>query len=194
MPKKFWERGERPEASSASQSMRCTAGLSALLVACSPTLDWREFSPEGVGLQVTFPCRAERYARRVELAGSISRMELLSCEAGGAHYSVAFTDIADPTRVSLTLAEWRRSTSRNVQGRAQDSAPFLVKGMAANEEAVRVRLAGRLPNGQAVAEEVVYFVQGLRLYQAAVTGAALSSEAVDPFFSGLRFPLQAAPH
>jgi hypothetical protein len=160
----------------------------AALAACSPTLDWREFVPEGSEINVTFPCRVDRHARSVVMAGASVRMEMLVCNAGDTTYAVSFFDVADPARVSATLAEWRATAVRNVQGAAPQQQPVQIKGMTPNDEAVRLSVTGRLPDGAAVREHAVFFAHGLRVYSATVLGANPPQQAVDIFFSGLKFP------
>ena len=162
--------------------------VAASAAACSPTLDWREFVPEGSALGMTFPCRTDRHARPVALAGTTVQMQMLVCSAGDATWAVSFFDVADPARVSATLAEWRASAVANVQGVAAPPVPLQIKGMTPNEQAVRVTVAGKLPDGAAVQEHAAFFVRGLRVYSATVIGAKPSPQAVEVFFGGLRFP------
>jgi hypothetical protein len=161
--------------------------------ACSPTLEWREFVPEGSGLGVTFPCRPDRHARTVAVAGANARMEMLVCTAGGATYALSFFDVVEPERISAALADLRASAVANVEGQARPGqegqpSPLQIKGMTANDNAVRLTIAGRLPDGAAVQEQAAFFTRGLRVYQATVIGAALQPQAVETFFGGLSFP------
>jgi hypothetical protein len=155
---------------------------------CSPTLDWREFVPDGSELRMTFPCRTDRHARPVALAGVTVQMQMLVCSAGDATWAVSFFDVADPARVSVTLAEWRASAVANVQGLASQPVPVQINGMTPNEQAVRVIVAGKLPDGAAVQEHAAFFVRGLRVYSATVIGAKPPLSAVEVFFGGLKFP------
>ncbi|MEP6876247.1 MAG: hypothetical protein ABI887_17975 [Burkholderiales bacterium] len=162
--------------------------VAASSAACSPALDWREFVPEGSELGMTFPCRTDRHARPVVLAGATVQMEMLVCTAGDTTWAVSFFDVADPARVSATLAEWRASAVANVQGVASRSVPLQIQGMTPNEQAVRVTVAGKLPDGVAVQEHAAFFVHGLRVYAATVIGAKPPPQAVEVFFGGLKFP------
>ncbi len=169
--------------------LRWIAALAvAASAACSPTLDWREFVPDGSELGMTFPCRTDRHARPVVLAGATVQMQMLVCSAGDATWAVSFFDVADPARVSPTLAEWRASTVANVQGVAAPPVPVQIKGMTPNAQAVRVAVAGKLPDGAAVQEHAAFFVRGLRVYSATVIGAKPPPQAVQVFFAGLKFP------
>ena len=161
-------------------------GLS--VAACSPTLDWREFVPAGSGVVASFPCRPYRHARRVQLAAASPQMEMLVCEAGGATFSLAFVDVADPASVGATLTELRTMALRNVQGGAPQLAPMQVSGMTPNEAAVRMAAAGRLPDGAPVRSHAAFFTRGLRVYQATVIGTEPPLAAVQTFFDALKFP------
>ena len=167
----------------------CSAPLAAALLttACAPTLDWREFVAEGTDLRVTFPCRADRHSRAVALGSAKVQMDMLVCAADDVTYAVSFFDVQDPARVTATLAEWRDTAVRNVQGAAPRRSPLQIRGMTPNEQAGRVAVTGRLPDGSAVQESAVFFVRGLRVYAATVLGAKPSAQAVDVFFGGLRF-------
>lgn len=179
-----------PTASACARSAtaRGAVVLSLALAACSPALDWREFTPEGSDLRVTFPCRTDRHARPVLMAGAKVQMEMLVCSAGDVTYAVSFIDVADPARVGATLAEWRASAVRNVQGSPPQRAPLAIRGATPNDESGRISVAGKLPDGSAVQEQAVFFVRGLRVYSATVLGAKLPQQAVDVFFGGLQFP------
>ena len=156
--------------------------------ACSPTLDWREFVPEGGDLRVTFPCRPDRQARMVVVAGAKARMEMLACAAGDATYALSFVDVAEPSRISATLTALRVSAVSNVQGAQPRLAPVRIIGMTANDQALRLSVAGRLPDGAVVHEHAAFFVRGLRVYQATVIGAEPAPQAVETFLAGLKFP------
>jgi len=165
------------------------AALAAVCAAaCSPTLDWREFVPEGSGLSVIFPCRPDRQTRTLMLAGVKAQMTMLACTAGGATYALGFVDVADPARITATLAELRASVVANLQGREPGITPLQIKGMTENDQAARLTFAGRLPDGTPVQEHAVFFTRGLRVYQAAVFGAKPVRQAVETFFGGLKFP------
>ena len=156
--------------------------------ACSPTLDWREFVPQGSEISVTFPCRPDRSARPVMIAGARTQMEMLACSAGDATFALAFVGVADPARIGATLAALRDSAVANVRGGEPRSAGLQIKGMTPNELAGRLAVTGRLPDGAAVQEHAAFFTRGLRVYQATVIGAAPAPEAVETFIAGLKFP------
>lgn len=163
------------------------AFAAACSAACSPTLDWREFVPEGTDISVAFPCRPDRQGRAVAVAGSRAQMEMLACSAGDTTFALAFVDVADPARIGPALAELRATAVSNLQGASMQSTPLQIKGMTPNEQAVRITIAGKLPDGAAVQEHAAFFARGLRAYQATVIGARPLPLAVDTFIDGLKF-------
>jgi hypothetical protein len=167
-----------------------TAALAAAMcaVACAPTLDWREFVPEGSEVSVRLPCRPDRLARPVAVAGSTLQMTMLACRAGDLTFALAFAEVADPTRIAAVLAEMRRNAVRNVQGVEPEDTPVQVTGMTPNDQAARLKVNGRLPDGAPVLEHAAFFTRGRRVYQATVIGSGPAPDVVETFFGGLKFP------
>jgi hypothetical protein len=173
--------------------MKLLAALPMCLVlaglgACSPVFDWRETAAEGSGIVAMFPCRPDRHARTVELAGSKLKMEMLVCPADGATYALSFADVPDPAQLAPVLAALRSAALRNVQAAAPQLVPARIGGMTPNAEAVRLATAGRLPDGASVQVHMVFFTKGLRVYQGSVVGPQPAAEANEIFLAGFRFP------
>ncbi len=158
------------------------------LTACSPTLDWRETQFEGSGIVASFPCRPDRYARAVTVAGAKAQMDMITCATGGVTYALSFFDVAEPAAVTPALADLRALAVANLGATVPQAVPLEIKGMTANAQSARLTVAGRLPDGAAVQESAAFFVKGLRIYQATAIGAKLAPEALDTFFTSLKFP------
>jgi hypothetical protein len=158
------------------------------LTACSPTFDWRELTPEDAGVVTLFPCRPDRHARTVIVAGRRAQMQMLVCDAGGATFALSFADVDDPAAVAPVLAALRAAALDNIGATSAQLSPLRVSGMTPNPEATRMAFAGRLPDGKPMQESAAFFVKGMRIYQASVIGAKLSAETIDTFISGLKLP------
>lgn len=104
---------------------RCGAPLLAalVLVACSPALDWREVRVDDAALTAMFPCRPERRARDVPLAGAQVRMEMAACAAEGSTYAASFFSVQDPALVTGMLEALRSAAVANVGGAAPRNRP-----------------------------------------------------------------------
>ncbi|MCE9657159.1 MAG: hypothetical protein K8R60_01265 [Burkholderiales bacterium] len=170
--------------------MRFALGWPALallpaLLACSPAFDWREVRPDGGDLTMLFPCRPEKRERTLALAGAELRMQLHSCEAAGAPFSLAVVDAGEPTRVEPLLAALKASAAANIGGAAV-AEPFSPPGATPNPASALLRLQGRLPDGRPVTEHAAFFVRGLRVYQATAIGEALPDDAVKTFFAAIK--------
>jgi hypothetical protein len=163
------------------------AGLAGLLAACSPALDWRELRPEGFGLALTLPCRPALASRRVTLAGEAVALELQACTADQATFAMASAPLTDPAAVPAALDQLASASLANVDGRIVAEQPAQVPGMTPQAGARRLRISGRLRDGQDVEIETVVFAHGLRVYQASVVGGVgRIGEGRQAFFDSLR--------
>jgi hypothetical protein len=167
------------------------AALSALLVlgACSPTLNWRELRLDGVPLLALMPCKPESATRPVPLAGTPTELHMHSCEAGGLRFAVAWADVGNPTQVAPALAAWRSASLQAIRVEptpADDPSTQWAVTVAGAPGVLGVKAQGQDPQGQPVQTRAAYFAQGSRVFQAAVYGAKLPDEAVEPFYAGLR--------
>lgn len=162
------------------------AAVALALWACSPTLNWRENIAEGTGLTTMFPCRPDRHARSLDLAGAQVHMQMLVCSAGDATYAVSFFDASDAAAVGPALAKLQAAMMANIGSPAPVPGELRVPGAAPLPQSARLSAVGNRPDGRPLRLEAAFFAKDRRVYQAAVVGTALSEEAVDPFFTGLR--------
>jgi len=160
--------------------------LLALAAACSPAADWREVRPAGLRLQLALPCRPDAVARRLPLAGAEVELQLYACSAGGSTFALASADLDDPQRVGAALAELGAAARANVRGRIVRDDAAAVGGMTPHQAARRWRIAGSLPDGREVVQEVAVFAYGSRVYQATVVGAQPDAAAVQTLFDSLK--------
>jgi hypothetical protein len=155
--------------------------------ACTPNLNWREIQPEGSELFAMFPCKPERFARRLVLAGETVEMRMVSCVVDGVTYAVAHAGVQDPAKINPALGELQAAAVRNLGGTATEAAVPAINGMTPNDLAKRIDVTGRGTDGAVVQEQAVFFVKGLRVYQASMVGPKLDAEATETFLAGLRF-------
>ena len=162
--------------------------LSVLLyaAACSPALDWREVRPADSGAALLLPCKPAAQVRAVRLAGQAVRLALHACSAGGQTWALAFAELGDPARVGPALIELRASAAANLGAVAEQTLPLKIPGATPNPASQRALLSGRLPDGQAMQEQMAVFTRGTMVYQATVLGQTLADEAAEIFFSSLR--------
>lgn len=160
------------------------------LGACAPALDWRETHPAGSGVVMMFPCRPDRHERTVRMVDADLRLQLHSCRAGGATFSLAAADGADPARVMPLLAALRAQALANLGGGAIEEPLPAIAGATPNPQSALLLIVGQRQDGRRVVAHAAFFVKGLRLYQATVLGADQTpgSEALETFFGSIRLP------
>ena len=163
---------------------------SALLAACSPTFNWRAASLdiEASTLAAMLPCKPDQAVRSVVLGTNTLSLHMLGCEAGGATFTVAGAQVAEPALLSPTLAAWQSAMAVQLKASAPGALERLaLPGATAVAGSGRQSLAGAAANAQ-----VAWFARGLTLYQAAIytqdVNTKLPADTVDSFFEGLRLP------
>lgn len=168
--------------------------LAGLLTACSPSLNWREVKSDTGGLNLLLPCKPDRGSRVVPLGGQPTTLQMVGCDAAGATFALAHATLAPEAPGVAPLADvltgWRAATVANIQGRETAPLAAAVPGADRGEGVapVRVRAAGRRPDGSAVESEALYFSHGRQVFQAVVYATKLTPEMSDTFFQSLKFP------
>lgn len=157
------------------------------LAACSPTFNWREVRPESTGLKAMLPCKPDKGARTVPMAGRDVSLEVLGCDVGGATFAVLSADIGDPVRTGEVLAQWKTATLANMRSASAQERPFLPPGALGLPQSLQVVASGQRANGSQVESHAAYFARGSRVFQAVIYADQLKPEVADTFFSGLKF-------
>ncbi len=161
--------------------------VTAALLACSPTFNWREVRVGSTGLKALFPCKPEHATRSVAVAGRPVGLEALACDAGGATFAVLFAD-ADPGSAGEFLDRWRAATLAGLHSNAvEEPKPFRPAGALELSQSLQVAASGRRADGRPVQGLAAYFARGGQVFQAVVYADTLRPEVTDPFFSGLAF-------
>jgi hypothetical protein len=161
--------------------------LASLLAACSPTFNWREVRAEPVGLKAMLPCKPDKGARTVPMAGREVSLEVLGCDTGGATFALLFADIGDPGRTGEVLAHWKTATLANLRSIAARETPFRPPGAPALRDSIQVVASGQRADGSKVESHAAYFARGSHVFQAVIYADQLKPEVADTFFSGLTF-------
>lgn len=159
-----------------------------LLVACSPTLNWREVRPEGTRLALLLPCKPDKAEKVVPLGGPATPLLMLGCDAGGATFAVAVADLGDAAKVAPVLTQWQTLTLANMKaGPAPQVSPLKLPGAASLPPASLVRAEGQGPDGKPVSGQAAYFAQGSQVFQVVMYSPRIAPEAAETFFASLKF-------
>jgi hypothetical protein len=160
--------------------------LTALLLACSPALDWRTTPVPGTALTALFPCKPDHFSRSVALAGQVQVVALTSCKAQGQTFAVATMDVQEARRAYEGLMWLRQSAEQNFGGTLQSLPPMAISLADGGGQGLVV--AAQLPRGDGtlLRAQMVFFSRGSRVYQATVMGAPPTNEALEFFFGNLK--------
>ena len=158
-----------------------------LLLACSPTFNWREVAVGTTGLKAMLPCKPDKAARTVPMAGRQTNLEVLGCDTGGANFAVLFADIGDAGRTGEVLAQWKLATLANLRSTGAQESPHRPPGSLALPQSLQVVATGQRPDGSKVESHAAYFAHGSHVFQAVIYADRLKPEVAEPFFSGLKF-------
>lgn len=185
-----------------STQVSVAAVLTALgLAACSPTFNWRDVPLPGAKLQAQMPCKPERAERQVPLTASGTTLRLLSCEAGGLTFALAWAAVPDEPAQNhaQVLDNWQQAgwASLRLPLNTPSGTPVAPAGWTAWAfELPRAQHLrgwqgpGRDHQGQMVSARQLYFAHEGAVYQAAVYGTRFDAATVAPFFEALRLPAQ----
>ncbi|MBI2772395.1 MAG: hypothetical protein HYX47_22435 [Burkholderiales bacterium] len=157
------------------------------LMACSPTFNWREVRADPTPLKAMLPCKPDRIARPVPMAGREVELQVLGCDTGGATFAVMYGDIGDPARSGEVLTQWKKATLSNMRSAGAQERPFVPAGAFGLPQSVQVVAAGKRADGSVVESHAAYFARGSLVFQAVIYADRLAPEAADTFFSGLKF-------
>jgi hypothetical protein len=157
------------------------------LAACSPTFNWREVRAEPTALKAMLPCKPDKGARNVPMAGREVSLQVIGCDTGGATFAVMFADLGDAGRAGEALAQWKAASLSNMRSISSGENPFRPAGALALPQSVQVMAKGQRADGTKVESQAAYFAQGSHVFQAVIYAGQLKPEVAEPFFSGLRF-------
>lgn len=161
------------------------------LVGCSPTFNWRDLRPANTPLQALMPCKPDVAERNLPLAGTPTVVHMNSCDAGGLTFAVAWAEVQDPSRIPEVLSAWRAGTLANLRtgpSTQEPPAPESEVRVSGADATLAVQASGQGPGGEPVQVQALYFSKGPQVFQAAVYGKRLPSEALTTFFEGLQLP------
>ncbi|WP_302174145.1 hypothetical protein [uncultured Hydrogenophaga sp.] len=163
------------------------AGVALALAACSPAFNWRTVRPDASALQALMPCKPDEARRDTPLGGAVTPLNMLSCEAGGATFAMAWADLGQAERVPAALVQWRAASLISLKA-APEAARSWTQPVPGAERVDGIDVQGVRHDGSATRARVLYFARGARVYQAAIYGSAVGPEEVSTFFEGLQLP------
>ncbi|CAH0151325.1 hypothetical protein SRABI118_00522 [Massilia sp. Bi118] len=154
---------------------------SALLAACSPKYNWRDYASPDAPYKVTFPAKPASFTRSIDLDGLQVSMTMTAAEVDGATFAVGSAEAPDEARARAALPAMMQALLRNIgaggtQGKFQTDPNGKATGdvdATGSSNGVPVRLVGH------------FEARGKRFYQVIVLGKAnaVPPEQVEQFLT-----------
>jgi hypothetical protein len=160
--------------------------MALFLLACSPTLNWREVRPDGAALTALFPCRPDQGVQTVALGEHGVKMAMMGCEAGGAMFTLAHVALDGSVDAEVLRGLWQMGTLASMQGALTTEEPFALKKASGNMLPGQIRATGKRADGSPVAMRAAWFAVGGSLYQAAVYADRDVDEVAQTYLDGIR--------
>lgn len=158
--------------------------LCLLLCACSPALNWRSVTLEGV--QATLPCKPDQAQRPVQLAGLDLTLSMAGCEADGGLYAISHLRLAQGAQAQPLIDAWR---DQALQAMHATAAPVAIPlaALGARQALTVYQASGTNPRGQAVQARWIWVQRDRDIYHWALYAPAIRAEMEEPFFSAMQW-------
>ena len=156
--------------------------LSALLISCSPSFNWREVRSNDEQYTVLLPAKPASHSRSVDLAGQKVSLQMTAAEVDDISFAVASTRIEDESQRKAALEFLQQAMVKNIRGSVNEQKSVVLKdGTQMNE----IKATGTTPNGRRMALFARFGAKEQRVYQAVAIGPQekLSAEIADTFLA-----------
>lgn len=160
----------------------------ALLLACSPTYDWREIRSADANFMVMFPGKPASHSRPVNLDGTQVTMSMTAAEVDGVTFAVGSAVLADPTQAQTALLAMKTALTRNMAGKVRYDKSVATHAMPGMTEIEVDSPAAAGAGNQSRVLIARFAARDSRVYQLVVVGAEknVAREQVDTFFSSFK--------
>jgi len=161
-----------------------------LLVACSPTYDWRTIMNNDNGYTVDLPARPSVDEREIDIGGTQMKMSMQIAEAGDAVFAVGTVMLpSDDPRVQHTALEYLRSGLARNLGSAPNAKTAEIPLAAGGEvQGLEMTFSGKAgPKQETRTMHARLVAKGRHVYQAAVIASKEPpQEQVEQFFESFK--------
>jgi hypothetical protein len=167
----------------------------ALLVACSPALNWRAVALDDAPLALMLPCKPDRAVRDVAWGGQQLSVSMVGCEADGATYTLAHA-VVQSQDTAVVMGDWQKALHQQLQipdaWQPLPGQALVWPGTLELPQARQVQWQGKNAQGKTVYVDARWFArtqgQQVRIYQAMVLAPdkPVAATALQSFAQGLQ--------
>ncbi|MGJ7915573.1 hypothetical protein ACI48D_08890 [Massilia sp. LXY-6] len=155
----------------------------ALLGACSPKYNWRDYASPDAPYRIMFPVKPASFTRTIDLDGMQVSMTMTAADVDGATFAVGAAEAPDEAHAQAAVAAMQEALMRNIGATANSRTAAAAPGKnsrdvdaTGNSNGTPVRLVGH------------FEARGKRFYQVIVLGkpGALPPEQVEQFLTSFK--------
>ena len=163
----------------------------ALLAACSPTYNWRDYSSPEAPFRVMFPDKPAVHKRSIDVGGMKVDMTMTAVDVDGTTFAVGSAEAPDAAKAVEALGAMKTALVRNIGAtvtKEKTSAVATAGGANSTQSATIDIEATGVQNGTPMKLVGHFEARNKRFYQVIVMGKAkaLSAEQTDQFISSFK--------
>jgi hypothetical protein len=163
----------------------------ALLSACSPTHNWRDYSSPDAPFRVMFPDKPAVHKRSIDVGGMTVEMTMTAVDVNGMTFAVGSAEAPDAAKAQAALGAMKTALVRNIGAtvtKEKSSAAAAASGTGNTQSASIDIEATGAQNGTPMKLVGHFESRNKRFYQVIVMGKAkaLSPEQTDQFMSSFK--------
>jgi hypothetical protein len=163
----------------------------ALLAACNPTYNWRDYSSPDAPFRVMFPDKPSVHKRRIDVGGMQVDMTMTAVDVDGTTFAVGSAEAPDAARAAAAVGAMRTALVRNISAtvtKEKSSAAATASGTKSTQT-TSIDIEAKGTQKGAPMKLVGHFeARDKRFYQVIVMGKekSLSPEQTDQFISSFK--------
>jgi hypothetical protein len=171
-------------------SLTCLLGA-ALLCACSPQYDWRDYRGKEARYTVLFPGKPDSFTRTIALGDIQVSMTMTAIEVDGNTFAVGSADMPDAAKAQAAVPAMQAALLKNIRGTllssSMASSTQTANGVMHRGSSLDMRARGT-QSGHPVLMAGHFAARDRKIYQVIVLGDEhrLSRENLDMFFSSFK--------
>jgi hypothetical protein len=163
----------------------------ALLTACKPSYNWRDYSSPDAPFRVMFPDKPAVHKRSIDIGGMTVEMTMTAVDVDGTMFAVGSAEAPDAARAQAALDAMKTALVRNIGAmvtKEKTSAAAAASGANSTQSAAIDIEATGVQNGAPMKLVGHFESRNKRFYQVIVMGKAkaLSAEQTEQFISSFK--------
>jgi hypothetical protein len=164
-----------------------TVAAAALLSACSPKFDWRDYRSPGAPYSVLFPGKPATHTRLINIGEDKVNMQMAAAEIDGVTFAVGSAELPDAEHAQKAIAAMKTAMVKNLNATITSEKEASAAAGGRESKTIEIEAKGSR-NGEPMLLFGRFVAKDKRVYQAIVAGREkhVDKEAVETFMSSFK--------